>query len=438
MAWFYTHSTFSREREEVSLRISCWDISQSELSRLIRTAAKHSLPDRPISYFRDSQSGMMCVLFDQIIRNAYLSSIDYGGLLDSLPYAEVRLVSRFRSREKEKQAKTSATCGLKQSGSFAKYDPVSHSWKTCTGSYRLEKNSISLFLKRFPSLSFVFKKHRSRSQGDLFAVSTRLSEITSSDKYSGGWPKSGTMRSGQCWELPTLKLRTTDTGCGYSLPTPSATSYGTNQGGSAGRTGKIRPSLETMARTGIFPTPRAGDAKNGDYQYDQGDHSKPRLTLSGIAKMYPTPSASMMTTQDMEQARFSGSDQRRPKYAEVFPTPTVGDSKQNGPPSQYKRHTKPLNAVIGGKLNPDWVAWLMGWPIAWESLKPLPRESFTAWLQSRDWWAREPEGVSRTTTDTRNRVSRIKALGNGQVPLCAAIAFLVLMNRLNSALPDKQ
>ena len=25
----------------------------------------------------------------------------------------------------------------------------------------------------------------------------------------------------------------------------------------------------------------------------------------------------------------------------------------------------------GGKLNPDWVEWLMGWPIGWTELKPL-------------------------------------------------------------------
>ena len=35
------------------------------------------------------------------------------------------------------------------------------------------------------------------------------------------------------------------------FPTPAAQSYGSNQGGAAGRTGKVRPSLETMARQGM-------------------------------------------------------------------------------------------------------------------------------------------------------------------------------------------
>ena len=47
--------------------------------------------------------------------------------------------------------------------------------------------------------------------------------------------------------------RTSD-GDGSLLPTLTASSYGTNRGGSAGRTGKERMSLQTMARRGILPT----------------------------------------------------------------------------------------------------------------------------------------------------------------------------------------
>ena len=54
-----------------------------------------------------------------------------------------------------------------------------------------------------------------------------------------------------------------------------------------------------------------------------------------------------------------------------WPTPTVQDSKNNGGPSQKRRMSVPLNAVIGGALNPPWVAWLMGWPIGWTDCEPL-------------------------------------------------------------------
>jgi hypothetical protein len=52
----------------------------------------------------------------------------------------------------------------------------------------------------------------------------------------------------------------------------------------------------------------------------------------------------------------------------------------------------------------------------------------------RNWWAREPESTSRTTERNVGRVAdgvaarvdRLKAIGNGQVPLCAATAWELL------------
>lgn len=47
------------------------------------------------------------------------------------------------------------------------------------------------------------------------------------------------------------------------FPTPTAKNYGTNQGGGAGRVGKVRPSLQTMARRDMWPTPMKSDATKG-------------------------------------------------------------------------------------------------------------------------------------------------------------------------------
>ncbi len=46
-----------------------------------------------------------------------------------------------------------------------------------------------------------------------------------------------------------------------------------------------------------------------------------------------------------------------------------------------------------------------------------------------EWWHAEP-GMGRVASGVANRVDRIKALGNGQVPLCAAVAQVILMRRL--------
>ena len=53
----------------------------------------------------------------------------------------------------------------------------------------------------------------------------------------------------------------------------------------------------------------------------------------------------------------------------MWPTPTAQDAKNNGGPSQHNRNTKPLNAEVGGSLNPQWVEWLMGYPSGWTDLK---------------------------------------------------------------------
>jgi hypothetical protein len=66
----------------------------------------------------------------------------------------------------------------------------------------------------------------------------------------------------------------------------------------------------------------------------------------------------------------------------MWPTPTVQDSKNNGAPSQMHRNTKPLNAEVGGKLNPTWVEWLMGWPLGWTDCAVLATDKFQQWLRS--------------------------------------------------------
>jgi len=53
----------------------------------------------------------------------------------------------------------------------------------------------------------------------------------------------------------------------------------------------------------------------------------------------------------------------------LWPTPTTQDASNNGGPSQHERNSKPLNAEVGGSLNPTWVEWLMGFPEGWTDLK---------------------------------------------------------------------
>lgn len=158
-----------------------------------------------------------------------------------------------------------------------------------------------------------------------------------------------------------------------------------------------------------------------------------------------------------------------------YPTPTVQDGENCGGPSQINRHSVALNvlakfptprdsSLCGGtgafdklraladageiteeeraaavrsfqtdgpsaQLNPDWVEWLMGWPVGWTDIT----------RDECDWrdLSVEPEDISIATTRRHNRPARIKAIGNGQVPLCAAVAaesgfaFLASLFRAN-------
>jgi hypothetical protein len=52
----------------------------------------------------------------------------------------------------------------------------------------------------------------------------------------------------------------------------------------------------------------------------------------------------------------------------LIPTPIASDWKNRGCKDYRKNREFQLQTYIGGQLNPDWVEWLMGFPIGWTSL----------------------------------------------------------------------
>jgi len=59
--------------------------------------------------------------------------------------------------------------------------------------------------------------------------------------------------------------------------------------------------------------------------------------------------------------------------------------------------------------------------------KPSKSKICTGWdsFKHKSWWAIEPD-VGRVANGVAARVDRLKAIGNGQVPLCAATAWRIL------------
>lgn len=131
--------------------------------------------------------------------------------------------------------------------------------------------------------------------------------------------------------------------------------------------------------------------------------------------------------------RNDGGQPNLAKQVAMWPTPKSRDWKgqsqrglhapQDALPNMDAGDGKP----VGGSLNPDWVGWLMGWPHAapdweWTSLEPAPPGAMETMT---DPWREEP-AIPRVAKGVKDRVNRLKCLGNGQVPQCAALAWRVL------------
>jgi len=69
--------------------------------------------------------------------------------------------------------------------------------------------------------------------------------------------------------------------------------------------------------------------------------------------------------------------------AKMWPTPTAGSPKSGGTMQEWGGSRnwvrKEQPELASGQLNPDWVEWLMGWPIGWTDLKPLEMAKFHEW-----------------------------------------------------------
>lgn len=162
----------------------------------------------------------------------------------------------------------------------------------------------------------------------------------------GHFPGSGMTVDGTLYPLTMWARRTGENDGSSLLPTPSACSYGTNLGGGAGRIGTARPSLETMARKNLWPTPTV-----------HGNHNAPKdgtargLGLSTAAKMWPTVKASD-GHKGLRTPAGAAAELARGHGVDLTSAVTLEDG-------------------ISGQLNPTWVEWLMGFPTGWTELNAL-------------------------------------------------------------------
>jgi hypothetical protein len=203
------------------------------------------------------------------------------------------------------------------------------------------------------------------------------------EKGSGLWPTQDTYqggtRSNQQYEKASHMIRPQDQVKHENWPTPmQSDTFTANMKSTQQNQGSLHS--VTLAQKVNWPTPttpRPHDNENTVGKYYPSQNQK---DLIFAVNQYPTPSASMMKMQDMEQAKYAGNDPKRPKYKDAYPTPTSRDWKDG-----TSIGNAPANHLLGraveptktnGSLDPEFVEYLMGYPKGWTDLKDLGMQLF--------------------------------------------------------------
>ena len=141
-----------------------------------------------------------------------------------------------------------------------------------------------------------------------------------------------------------------------------------------------------LTQSGFWPTPTV----SGNYNR-KGSSAKSRdgLATAVMKSFWTTPSASDATRGGRITSKMSGSSLvQQVNTPTRWPTPTATDATKWNLKTAEERKQKGqsvrlCNAVnAGGRLNPLWVEWLMGWPLGWTALKPLEMDRFQQWSSS--------------------------------------------------------
>jgi hypothetical protein len=145
--------------------------------------------------------------------------------------------------------------------------------------------------------------------------------------------------------------------------------------------------------TNMYPTPTRGmykqDVKdNGEYarRIKEKGH---QIMLPAFVKLYPTPRAAdveggAVKNVQLENGHFFRENSKGVRWGvklrdavEMFPTPTTRDYKDSTLSNSYQnRNSDSLPVKMmkegkpGGKLNPNFVEFLMGYPMNWTKIDP--------------------------------------------------------------------
>ena len=212
---------------------------------------------------------------------------------------------------------SAAACGTTWPGSLAKFDPDTSSWKT--------------------------------AQRSLLEDWAEFSET---------WPRWGLMRNGECWGRPTLAPLTSESGSGL-WPTPQAMLATSDLNFRCSGDGRDKPNkLGWAVANVVWPTPTVcGNYNRKGASATSGDG----LATTVAQRTYPTATATA--------------------YKGWSPNHNRADTDDRLDYTVERESFRPGKQTPPMRLNPDWVEWLMGWPIGHTDLKPLAMDKYREWQQ---------------------------------------------------------
>jgi len=280
MSWLFSQALVAEY-----LAGTCSDGEQSSQLNVMPTPHKFWRNDKTMDCSNLSRFGLMC---------AVLTANRGAELLTLYRADSLARISALREKAQELPA-SAADSGNSLRGSLAKYDRDSHTLKTA--------------------------QHSLLEDSTLCCVTL---------------PRSGSMRNGAVYQREKLAHRMSVIGCGYSLPTPTASAM-----------------------------PCEGTVRIMRKNWQEG-----RFTLE---------EASAIAGKDVRKAQGKVPEMK-------YPTPQASDNRNRGTkntPAIARRIEAEkqvmLFMTLDGPMNPTFPEWLMGWPIGWTGLEPLETGKFREW-----------------------------------------------------------
>ncbi len=173
-------------------------------------------------------------------------------------------------------------------------------------------------------------------------------------------PQWGMTVGGELYLRPMLERHTKETVFGFSVPTPVA---------SDATSGAV------IGKNDTFYTTSTGMPRKVNQKGTDGS-----VGLARLVQMWPTPTSSTGGANHNSPSTLAGKRYTMNLAGAVQLNPV--QQKWGTPKAQDSRHAlrdrgkgnlgeQVSGLHNGGKLNPAWVEWLMGWPLGWTDLKPL-------------------------------------------------------------------